>query len=134
MIRPRLATLVIVFVAGLGLAACSSGESVSEDTTTTKADTTSTPTKEPSQATNDVAAKDNFFDPDQPEVKAGTKLTVTNEGNNRHTFTADDGSFDSGVLTPGKTFELTAPDKAGGIKFHCEIHANMTGTLEVAAG
>jgi plastocyanin len=35
------------------------------------------------------------------------------------------------TIEPGKTATFTAPSAAGDYKFHCTIHANMTGTLTV---
>ncbi len=38
------------------------------------------------------------FEPDKLTVQAGTTLVVGNVGGKPHTLTADDGSFDSGVI------------------------------------
>jgi plastocyanin len=48
-----------------------------------------------------------------------------------HNVTADDGSFASGNLPPGATFEATfsAADSYG---YHCSIHPTMKGTVTVA--
>ena len=48
-----------------------------------------------------------------------------------HTVTADDGSFDSGELLPGKTFSHFF-DRTGVFTYHCTIHG-MTGKLTVVA-
>lgn len=48
-----------------------------------------------------------------------------------HTVTADDGSFDSGELLPGKTFSHFF-DRTGVFSYHCTIHG-MTGKLTVVA-
>jgi plastocyanin len=63
-------------------------------------------------------------------VSAGTTVTVRNDDGVGHTWTADDGSFDSGTLGPGDTFEQTF-DEPGTFAFHCNIHPSMTGTLTV---
>lgn len=70
------------------------------------------------------------FDPDPLEVAAGTSVTVTNDDAAPHTWTADDGSFDSGQLGQGDTFEYVF-DAAGEIAVHCEIHPTMKGTITV---
>lgn len=70
------------------------------------------------------------FDPEATEVAAGTTVTVTNDDSVPHTWTADDGAFDSGQLAGGDTFEHTFTD-AGTFAFHCEIHPAMTGTVTV---
>ncbi|HEV2825446.1 MAG TPA: cupredoxin domain-containing protein, partial [Actinomycetota bacterium] len=41
------------------------------------------------------------FDPDELSVAAGTTLLVANVGGKPHTLTADDGSFDTGLVEPG---------------------------------
>jgi plastocyanin len=81
------------------------------------------------------------FDPPQLEVQAGSTLVVANIGGKPHTLTADDGSFDTGTITPGAeggrfagtSATLTLP-KAGTFPFHCEVHpAAMKGVLTVTA-
>lgn len=47
-----------------------------------------------------------------------------------HTITADDNSFASGNLTPGRTFERTFAT-AGTYPYHCSIHPTMRGTITV---
>ena len=86
------------------------------------------------------------FDPAKLSVTAGTTLLVANVGGKPHTLTADDGSFDTGIVEPGaeggrfagKNASVTL-NQAGTFKFHCEIHpAAMKGVVtvtgEAAAG
>jgi plastocyanin len=79
------------------------------------------------------------FEPPTFTVAAGTTVLFANVGGKPHTLTADDGSFDSGVVTPGAeggrfagtnaTFTLTKP---GTYAFHCEVHPQvMKGTITV---
>jgi plastocyanin len=79
------------------------------------------------------------FDPAKLRVTAGTTLLVANVGGKPHTLTADDGSFDTGIVEPGaeggrfagKNASVTL-NQAGTFKFHCEIHpAAMKGTVTV---
>jgi plastocyanin len=79
------------------------------------------------------------FDPSELTVAAGTTLLVANVGGKPHTLTADDGSFDTGIVDPGgeggrfagKNASVTL-DKAGTLKFHCEVHpAAMKGVVTV---
>jgi plastocyanin len=50
-----------------------------------------------------------------------------------HTLAADGGQFDTGNIFEGKSATFLAPTKPGTYKFHCNIHANMHGTLDVAS-
>ena len=79
------------------------------------------------------------FDPSELTVAAGTTLLVANVGGKPHTLTADDGSFDTGLVEPGaqggrfagKNASVTL-DQAGTFKFHCEVHpAAMKGVVTV---
>ena len=63
-------------------------------------------------------------------VPAGTVLTIANNDSAPHTFTADDGSFDTGTIQPGATAEVTL-STAGTFAYHCDIHSSMTGSITV---
>lgn len=65
-------------------------------------------------------------------VKAGDPLVFVNRGKVDHTFTADDGRFDSGVVHPGGTYKV-ALDGPRVIEVHCEIHPSMHATVTVLA-
>ena len=86
------------------------------------------------------------FDPPKLTVAAGTTLLVANVGGKPHTLTADNGSFDTGIVDPGaeggrfagKNASVTL-NQAGTFKFHCEVHPAVrqgvvTVTGEAAAG
>jgi len=77
-----------------------------------------------------VVAADLAFNPAELTVAVGETITFTNNDGFAHTFTADNGEFDSDNVDSGGTFEFT-PEAAGGIPFHCKIHSNMTGTITV---
>jgi plastocyanin len=79
------------------------------------------------------------FDPSSLTVSTGSTIVFANVGGKPHTLTADDGSFDSGVVTPGaeggrfagSNASITL-NKAGTFPFHCEVHPQaMKGTLTV---
>src|SRR5919112_6775701 len=76
---------------------------------------------------------DNFFDPPQSAVEPGSTITWTNKGNEPHTVTADDGSFDSGVLNPGDSYTV-AFDGQGTVTYFCAIHPEMRGSVTVGGG
>jgi plastocyanin len=64
------------------------------------------------------------------EVPVGTTVVVTNTDGTPHTWTAADGTFDSGAIEPGGTFEFTFTE-AGQFDYHCNFHPSMTGTIVV---
>ena len=80
-----------------------------------------------------VSIEDFFFSPANMTVAPGTTVTWVNNGQAPHTSTADDGTWDSGTLQPGKSFSFTF-NQAGTYTYHCTIHPNMTGTITVGAG
>jgi FtsP/CotA-like multicopper oxidase with cupredoxin domain len=55
-----------------------------------------------------------------------TTITISNDGELPHTFTAVDGSFDSGQVSPGETFEITV-DEPGIIQVFCTLHGTAQG-------
>jgi plastocyanin len=85
-----------------------------------------------------VRALDDVFGPNTLEVPAGATVTWVNDGRNPHTVTADDGSFDSGEIPPGRTFTRTF-ETATEIAYHCVYHGapgglGMAGRLVVGGG
>lgn len=78
-----------------------------------------------------VAIADFAF-PAQTTVDAGATVTFTNDDPTEHTVTADDGSFDSGIMGSGDTFEV-ALDAPGSIAYHCDVHPSMQGVITVQA-
>jgi plastocyanin len=64
------------------------------------------------------------------EVPVGTTVTVTNTDGSTHTWTAADGTFDSGGLAQGESFEFTFTE-AGTFEYFCNIHPSMTGSIVV---
>jgi plastocyanin len=82
-----------------------------------------------------VSVQDEIFIPGQAEILAGDTLTWTQDGAEQHTITADDGSFDSGIINPGDTFAFTF-DASGTYPYYCQIHGapggiGMAGTVIV---
>ena len=77
-----------------------------------------------------VSIEDFYFEPSGAAIQPGDTITWTNNGNHPHTVTADDGSFDSGTLQPGKSFSHTFWNPAT-VPYHCSIHPLMTGSVSV---
>lgn len=80
-----------------------------------------------------VSIRDFSFQPAQLSVEPGTTVTWTNEGNEPHTVTADNGLFDSGVLYPGDSYSVQF-DGMGTVSYHCTLHPSMTGGITVGGG
>jgi plastocyanin len=81
-------------------------------------------------STKDVAIVDMSFQPAEVSVAAGDTVRWTNMQSMAHTVTADDGSFDSGLLGENQSFSHTF-SQPGTFGYHCSIHAFMTGTVDV---
>lgn len=80
-----------------------------------------------------VSIRDFSFEPAQLSVEPGTTVTWTNEGNEPHTVTADNGLFDSGVLYPGDSYSVQF-DGMGTLSYYCTLHPSMTGGITVGGG
>jgi plastocyanin len=72
------------------------------------------------------------FHPADLTVTPGETIVVTNKDGVAHTFTSNTGSFDSGLVNPGQTVDVKAPEKSGTYPYKCTIHVFMTGTLTVS--
>lgn len=64
-------------------------------------------------------------------VDSGVVITWTNKDAVAHTVTANDGSFDSGDIQPGATFQHTFTTRGKTVSYHCRIHTYMIGTITV---
>lgn len=76
-----------------------------------------------------VAMERLAFAPRTVKVSKGATVTFENRDVTPHTVTAKDGSFDSDLIGPGKTFELTVERS---VAIRCDIHPEMTGTIQVS--
>ena len=70
------------------------------------------------------------FSPSQISVKAGTKVTWTNNDSASHTVTSNNGAFGSGTLGTGATYSFVFKTP-GTYSYHCAIHPSMTATVVV---
>ena len=95
-----------------------------------KYSTGSTSSSTTATATTSVSIENFSFNPASISVTAGQEVTFTNNDSTTHTVTADDNSFNSGNLAPGKSFKKTF-SSAGTFGYHCSIHTTMKGTVEV---
>jgi plastocyanin len=121
-----------LFVLSLVVAACSSddgGGGTTGTTGTTGGATGATETGSGGGGTT-ITIAGFAFDPDTITVSGPTEVTITNNDSATHTFTLDDGSVDE-TIEPGATETVTV-DVSASTGFHCNIHPQMTGQIEVA--
>ena len=71
-----------------------------------------------------VQMKNFAFDPPAITIKAGRRLTWTNDDVVPHTATADKRAWDSGQMAPGHSFTV-AVTKPGTYQYSCSIHPFM---------
>jgi plastocyanin len=77
-----------------------------------------------------IAVDEDGYEPAELEVTAGEVVLLVNEGDEPHSFTADDGSLDTGRMQPGDdtTVVLTEPTT---VQFHDVEAPDQQGTLTV---
>jgi len=103
-----------------------SGMHYSMPSTTTQ----TSPTSAPAAAKNTVRIANFSYSPATLKIKAGDSVTWTNQDSIGHSATADDKSFDTGILAQGQSGTITFT-KAGEYTYHCSLHPNMQGTIIV---
>jgi plastocyanin len=81
-----------------------------------------------------IRMKGSVFTPNNTTITSGTKVTWTNDDVTNHTVSADNGSYNSGPITPGKTYTLTFTTP-GEYTYYCSYHggpkSGMYGTIIV---
>jgi plastocyanin len=77
-----------------------------------------------------VEIKDFKFSPDTVEAKVGDVVGWTNGDSAQHTATLDSGGCSTDRMSQGAT-GLLVFNQAGTYAYHCEVHPNMKGTVEV---
>ena len=73
-----------------------------------------------------VSMLDSCFNGTAHFAPTRTALIIRNDGELPHTFTAVDGSFSTGQVLPGDTFELTI-DAPGVYEVFCSLHGTAAG-------
>lgn len=81
-------------------------------------------------ASASVTIKDFEFAPASVTVNVGDTVTWANDGPTAHSATAEDGSFDTGIMQKGKSGSATF-STAGTISYVCTPHPFMKGTVVV---
>jgi plastocyanin len=122
--HPRLArSLAVLAIAAVAFGAGACGSSKKKTAATSGNGTAGTV----------ITIKDFAFSPTPLKAKPGATITIKNADTTTHTFTADDNSFDAGDIASGGSATVTLPNKAGTVKYHCNIHNSMKGTIQVTA-
>lgn len=143
--KKLLTLLPLVLALALFISACgdddddttavTGGEDTAVVTETTEATEPESNAPAPSgeaERTAKVEMVDYSFEPPTVTIQAGGKVIWQNEGEEPHTATADDGSFDTGTIESGKLkSEAAAFKKPGTFSYICTIHPQMKGTVEV---
>jgi plastocyanin len=70
------------------------------------------------------------YSPNPLNILVGTTVMWVNNDNTSHTSTADGGAWSSPTIAPGGQFSF-AFGSAGTFSYHCAIHPNMVGTINV---
>ena len=83
-------------------------------------------------ASTGVTISDFKFSPGGVTVNVGDTVTWSNAGPTGHSATANDGSFDTGVLQKGSSGSHTF-SQAGTFSYFCKPHPFMKGTITVVA-
>ena len=117
----------LLFLAALGLAAMLTFASVAG---AQKASVVGTQ-KQQKQATRTVLIQNFSFKPAHITIKQGTRVTWINKDMTKHTATANNGAFDSGILRPGQSYSHTFKTAGRTNNYHCEIHPSMRGSVTV---
>jgi len=134
LMRPE--RLVLLLVAALALAACSStGSSPTPGSTPTviaAASPSAAPTELPALCADPcvVGILEVAFHPPVRHIAVGTEVTWTNKDPTTHTVTFSNGQIDSLDIPPGGTFKHRF-DEAGTFAYRCVIHADMLGSIVV---
>ena len=126
-----------LLLTAFALAACGSSSNTSSETeaeptaTTAPAEAPAAPAEgEKLERSVKVEIANFEYSPDPVRVEAGGKVIWQNEDSVAHTATADDGSFDTGEIEEGK-LKSESFKQPGTFTYHCEIHPQVHGTIEV---
>lgn len=79
-----------------------------------------------------VTILDFRFSPDSTTVNVGDTVSWFNEGPTPHSATADEGSFDTGILKKGQSGSHTFTEP-GTFSYHCTPHPWMKATVKVVS-
>ena len=112
---------VICFAVGTAVFTASCGSSTAQDNSTGNISTVE----------NTITIQSMQFQPATITVVPGTEITWVNMDTTSHSVVSDNGtSFNSGSINPKGTYVYVA-NQNGSITYHCPIHPQMKGTIQV---
>jgi plastocyanin len=97
-----------------------------------RADSPDPPPKAIAAASGSVTIADFSFTPATITINQGDTVTWINDGPTPHSATANNGSFDTGILKKGGSGSHTF-NEAGSFSYYCKPHPFMKGTVVVQA-
>jgi plastocyanin len=73
------------------------------------------------------------YSPNPAPVSVGSTVTWNNVDSTPHTATADDGSFDTGIINSGSSSSalINTSTETSTIPYHCSVHPEMRGILQI---
>lgn len=122
--------VVLIIVVGGAFFFLSKSNKMQQQSSTSQMQPTTQSGISPAMAKNAVTIQNMAFSPASLTVKVGDKVTWTNQDAVGHSATADDNSFDTGVIAQGQSGSTTFT-KAGTYMYHCSVHPSMHGTIIV---
>ena len=128
----RISACLICLVCLVGAAGCgsSSGGGGSSAQSSPSATTPSPSAAPPAVSAAKVDIKSFKFQTAVIAVKKGGRITWTNSDSTAHTATADDSSFDTQAIDPGKSKSVSFT-RAGTFAYHCNFHQFMKAMVVV---
>ena len=69
------------------------------------------------------------FVPSTIHARPGQTVTIYNSDQLLHRIVADNGSFDTGLMAPGRSFTVKAGTTGTAISYHCVIHPRVRGQV-----
>ena len=129
------------FVLGLALMAVSACGGSSSSPSQAASQPASGPASQPAASTGAACAEvasgtvtvnieGNAYSPDPVTASVGDAIQWTNGDSVPHTATLDEGDCGTEMIAAGATLGLTF-NAAGTYTYHCTVHPEMTGTIEV---
>jgi len=117
--------IIVLVVAVVGILLIKNQSGI-QNGTSTETQTSSSPVV----AGSAIIIENMAYAPTTITVKVGDLVTWTNKDSVSHSATADDGSFDTGILAQGQSGTASF-SKAGTYTYHCKVHPNMKATIIV---